>query len=257
MSSTVLNEWQYNPPESVVVGCGSYSAALASILGTVPLPFDELHAGPEPDTDGSYECLLENLKHVLLVVSNEMAAAETLRCHQSLWRWVEKLSSAGCQHDLAFLFVLLENTSEQYEHALAIGLSVPAIHPPTTGHAVWRRSGSLPELLDLVAATQSMDLLQLTARRAVDIKRLALARLQSAVGRDDLNDLQGAVQAVFQTFRGNEYEFDLFCRPPSHRNGNLLRRWLTVAVTGTVTQDWWTTGKSQLTSWLDERLLSP
>lgn len=252
MSFSIQDEWGYAPPESLVAGVGCYSAALAFTLGTVAIPFDRLHAGPESNSGGGFPRVLEDLKHAFLVVPEHMSATDVLRCHQSIWNWIEKLTSAGDQHELAFLFVLPNNVSKGYEEALAVGLSVPAIDPGATGHAIWRRSGGLLELLDLINATRPMDLLPLMARRTADSKRLALTRLRVAATHDDPTAIGDAVLAVCDAFYAGEYHLDLFCRPPSHRHGNLLRAWLNAGVTGPVTPDWYITGKNQLAAWLVE-----
>ncbi len=252
MLSPIPDEWQYVPPASLVAGGGSYAVALASILGTMAIAFDGLHAGPAPNASGGYPLVLQNLKQAFLVVPEDMSAADALRCHQSIWDWVGKLSSAGDQHELAFVFILPGNASKGYEEALAIGLSVPAIDPVATGHAVWPRSGALSGLLDLVTTMLSMDLLPLKARRAVDGKRLALKRLRVAVTQNDPMAIQATAHAVLNAFQAAEYNLDLFCRPPSHRHGNLLRGWLNALVTGHVTQDWCDTGRDQLAAWLVE-----
>jgi len=250
MQSPIPNEWQLVPPESVVVGAGPYTAALASILGTVGIPFDRFHAGPVPNAGGGYPRVLDSVRQALLVAPEDMAPGETLRCHQAVWGWIEKLSSAGDQHELRFLFILPGSVSAEYEEALAVGLCVPEIDPATTGHAVWRRSGGLFELLELIAATRPTDLVRLKARRSADRKRLALANLRVAVMDDDVAAICAAVRAVMDAFKGKEYHLDLFCRPPSHRHGNLLRGWLNAGVTGPVTQHWCTTGRGQLAGWL-------
>jgi len=250
MMSRIPDELRYKSPESLVVGIGAYSAALASIMGSVAMAFDQIHDGPEPDIGGGYPRVLDNLKRVFFVVSDDMSAAEALRCHQAIWNWVEKLSCAGDQHDLVFIFILPATASKEYEDALAVGLCVPEIVPATTGHAVWRSSGTLLGLLDLVTATRPMDLLPLMARRTVDAKRLALARLRVVIMQNDYAVIREAAQAVLDAFHSAEYHLDLFCRPPSHRHGNLLREWLHADVTGPVTHDWCATGRNQIADWL-------
>lgn len=216
------------------------------------IPFDQLHAGPESNLGGGYPRVLENIKQGFLVVSEDMSPADALRCHKSIWNWIGKLSSAGDQHELAFLFVLPENASKEFEDALAVGICVPMIDPAATGHGVWRCSGEFSELLDLVTATHPMDLLPLMARRSADSRRLALTRLRAAAMHDDPTAIGAAVQAVVDAFSAAEHRLDLFCRPPSHRHGNLLRTWLNAGVTGRVTPDWYITGKNQLPAWLVE-----
>lgn len=50
----IPDEWRCAPPESLVAGTGPYTAALGFILGTVDIPFDRLHADPEPNSGDEY-----------------------------------------------------------------------------------------------------------------------------------------------------------------------------------------------------------
>lgn len=235
-----------------MVGDGCYAKALATCLAAGVLRVQELRVGPAARPNGVFPRVFENLKRVCLVLPEDMSAAETLRCHQSLWNWVEKLSSAGDQHDLAFIFILPADVSSQFTDTLAVGLGVDQIDLAATGHGVWRRSGSLSEMLHQMHQIRPMDLLTLRARRAGDAKRHALAELLQAVAQDDLSAASTAARKALAVFSGQEYHLDIFCRPPSHHNGNLLRCWLNTAVTESVTQDWWTTGKKHLIDWLAE-----
>jgi hypothetical protein len=249
--SPIPGEWLHEPPESLVAGNGPFAAALAPILGVVALPFDLLDGGPEPGKGGGYPRVLDNLKRALLVVPEDMSPSEALGCHQSLWHWVEKLSSSGDQHDLAFIFVLPVTAGKEYEGALAVGLCIPSIDPASTGHGVWRQCDALMELLDLAAAIRPMDALSCRARRRSDLKRLALAQLGIAATQGDTMAMREASQVVRDAFRQEEYHLDLFCRPPSHCHGNLLRGWLSAGVTGAVTQNWCDSGTRELADWLD------
>ena len=250
MLSPIPDEWRYESPESLVGGVGAYSSALASIMRTVALPFDRLRGGPMPDIGGGYPRVLDRLKRAFLVVPEDMSPADAVRCYQSLWNWVEKLSSAGDQHDLAFVFVLPVTAGKEYECALVVGLSVPSIDPTTTGHGVWRQSDALKELLELAAAIRPMDALSWRARRRSDQRRVVLSQLRDAVTRGDVKTIDTAAQAVRDAFRQEEYNLDLFCNAPSHQNGNLLRRWLGGGVTGPVTPDWCALGRNHLAAWL-------
>jgi hypothetical protein len=250
MFSRIPDEWRYESPESFVGGVGAYSSALASIMGTVALPFDQMLGGPGPDIGGGYPRVLDRLKRAFLVVPEDMSPADALRCHQSLWNWVEKLSSAGDQHDLAFVFVLPVTAGKEYEGALAVGLCVPSIDPTLTGHGVWRQSDELMELLELAAAIRPMDALSWRSRLRSDQRRLALSQLRVAVTRGDVTAIGGAVQAVRDAFHQEAYHLDLFCNAPSHQNGNLLRRWLSEGVTSPVTQDWCAEGRKNIPTWL-------
>lgn len=243
-------DWQTSPPQSLVVGDGPYTAALATLLGTASIPLALLNAPPEPNERGGYTRVLNELERVFLVVPEDMQPAEALHCHHSLWGLVEKLSSAGDHHDLAFLFILPPDASRSYEEGLAIGLAVPEIDPATTGHAVWRRSGPLSGLLDLVASIQPMDLPPLRARQARDTRHAALARMRAAIAQDSPSVGKEAARAVLDAFLDHEYHLDQFCRPPWHSHGNLLRTWLGASVTSPVTQDWWAASKQHVPEWL-------
>jgi len=250
MSSQIPTEWQYDPPECFVAGDGPYASALASVLGTVPVPLNQLKAGPAPTNSGGFPRVFENLKWVFLVVPEAMSASEALQCHQEVWEWVEKLSSEGGQHELAFLFVLPSGASQSFEETLAVGLIVPEIDPVKSGHAIWRRSGSLSELLDLASRTHPLDVVPLRGRRASDSRHIALAKLRDAAGQNDPTPGREAAMAVLAAFRGQEYHLDLFCRRPYHQNGNLLRGWLNAAVTATVTPERWADQRGKIVGWL-------
>lgn len=250
MSSGIPGSWLTDPPETLVTGDGAYADALAFVLGTAALKRETVAAGPQPNAVGSFPRVLDELRRVLLVVSESMSAAEALQLHEALWRWVGKLASAGEQHDLAFIFILPADAPPSFDAALAVGLALSKINPATTGHAVWRRSGGLQELLDVIGHTRPMDLVALRSRRAADSRHTALAELQAAASSNDASAASAAVRNVRAAFSGREYDLDLFCRPPSHQHGNLLRKWLDAAVTSRVTPDWWATGREQLAGWL-------
>ncbi len=250
MTVAIPVEWKCNLPESLVVGDGPYAAVLASITESAILPSEHLHAGPAPDGEGGYPLVLDSLRRALLVVSDDMSAAEALRCHSSLWRWVEDLSSAGDQHDLAVVFVMPATAGREYEDALAVGLYVPAIDPKTTGHGVWRQTDTLMALIELAAAIRPMDALSLRGRRCCDAKRLALAQLRIAAEQGDGTAISAAAKSVQESFCDAEYHLDLFCNAPSHQNANLLRRWLSAGVTSAVTQDWCAEGQRNIPTWL-------
>jgi hypothetical protein len=239
-----------NPPETLVVGDGCYAKVLAACLEAGVLSLQELSADSSVCFDNGFPRVLENLKRAILVVSNSMAPADALRCHGSVWNWVERLSSAGDQHDLEFLFILPSEDFSHYEDALALGLGVDRIDPATTCHAVWRRSGSLAELLVVLSKIQPTDLLVLRARQRSDIKRRALKKLHQSLVQDDPLVTGTAAREALAVFAGQEYNFDIFCRPPSHENGNLLRRWLNVGVTNPVTPEWQAEGRKHLAEWL-------
>lgn len=252
MYSPIPNRWRCDPPESLVAGDGPYAVALALVVGAEAIRLEDLRAGPEPNDAGGYPQVFENLTRAFLVVPESMSAAEVLRCHQAVWEWFIKLAPGGDQHELAFVFILPPDASKGLEDALAAGLGIARIVTATTGHAVWRRSGSLLELLDLLASIRPMDLLLLRARRTADIKHAAIAKLLAAAAKADSIAIREAARKVWDAFSGREYLLDVFCRPPSHRNGNLLRSWLKKTVTETATQEGWLEERKQLAAWLEQ-----
>lgn len=257
MSSNTPDEWLTSPPESLVVGDEPYAAALGAVLGTEAVHWDHLQLGPQADQDGRYPQVLQNLLRVLLVVPGSISTAQALRSHELIWRWVAKLAPDGDQHELAFLFVLPPNTSNGFEDALAAGLSLVRIVPATTGHAVWRRSASIQELIETLKSIHPMDLLPLKARRAADVKHSALAKLREATAQREFWAAREAAREVLAAFSGREYLLDVFCAPPSHQNGNLLRGWLRKAVTEAVSPGTWLTQRQQVAALLDRELASP
>ena len=250
MNCGIPDSWITNPPETLLAGDGAYAEALSFVLGTVALNREMTAALPQPNAAGRFPRVFDDLKRVLLVVSERMSAAEALQLHEGVWQWVGKLASAGEHHDLAFIFILPADAPPSFDSALAVGLALSKIDPLTTGHAVWRRSGGLQELLDVMGETHPLDFVVLRARRAADSRHTALAELQAAVSSNDASAASAAVRNVRIAFSGREYDLDLFCRPPSHQRGNLLRKWLDSAVTSPVTPDWWATGREQLAEWL-------
>lgn len=243
-------EWLNDPPESLVVGEGPYAKALAMILDAASLGLDDIGAGPDANEDGGYPRVLESLRRVLLVVPASMSPGDALRGHESVWNWVGKLTSLGDQHEIAFVFVIPSQAPESYERSLALGLGLPSIEPPNAGCAVWRQSGSLCDLVSLLAQIVPADLLPLRARRAADARHAALSSLKEAALAGNPNTACRAAERVLALFRGREHDLDIFCRPPCHRHGNLLRAWLANAVTGSVTPDWWEANGRDVVKWL-------
>ena len=144
---------------------------MAIVLGKEGISLRQLKSGPEADDGGRFPQVMESLARAILVVSEGMSAGEAIQCHRAAWDWVEELSSGRDQHELAFLFILPEDSSQEFEDALAVGLGVPRIDPASTGHAVWRRTGSLSELLDVLTGIRPMDLLPLRARRGWELDK--------------------------------------------------------------------------------------
>lgn len=246
MSFQVPLEWQYDPPVCFVVGEKPYGAALATVVGTVAVSFDQLAAGPAESVSGGFPRVFQNLKWAFLVVPDATPPFDALQAHQRIWEWVKRLSPSGEQHELAFVFILPAGASSCYEEDLAVGLIVSECNLVRSGHGIWRRSGSLNDLVDLARRTHPSDLVSLRGRRASDSKHVAVARLRSAARATDPTRGREATMAVLVAFRDQEYLLDLFCRPPSHQNGKRLRTILNAAVTNPVTLEWWVDARSKI-----------
>ena len=106
MPSPIPDNWGANPPHALAVGDGPYTTVLAACFGAAAFPAASLKAGAQLNARGGHTRLLEDLERVFLVVPEDMQPAEALHCHRLVWNLVEQFSSAGEQHDLAFLFVL-------------------------------------------------------------------------------------------------------------------------------------------------------
>jgi hypothetical protein len=244
--------WLASPPQSLVVGEGPYAQALGRIVGSAVIIPNQILGGPAPNEAGGYPLVLGTLARVFLVAGPSQTAADLLRVHDALWRWLDKLSPHGDQHELAILFIL-PPTGDGISKALAAGLGLERFEPDVPGHSLALMDESLEGLLAKAAAIVPQDLPPLRARRAADARHSALIALRQAVSDEAL--LTAAIR-VNEVFRGQEYLLDLFCRPPSHRHGNLLRSWLNGLVTGQVTpQDEGSSGGNP-SDWLDEARFS-
>lgn len=250
MPFPIPTDWQYDSPEAFVVGDGSYAKALAFVFGAVCLSIETLKTGAESFEVNGCPLVLKNLKRVFIAVSSSMPASDVLVCHRMAWTWVEKLSPLGDQHDLVFVFVLPPVVSAHYEADLALGLGIQDIDPKAMGLAFWRSSGSLCELLEVLGQIRPTDLPPLLARQTADARYVALAHLGVAVRSDNLESVRRAAQNVLSVFLEHEYQLDLFCTSPCHRNGNSLRQWLHGIVTDSVTPELLETGRKCFADWL-------
>lgn len=195
-----------------------------------------LEGGPERNEGGGFSRVLDHLETVFLVIPYDIAPAEALWHHHWVWDWIEKLTLGKEFHEVAVIFVLGAEVPTSFDHALATSLAVVAVDPAICGHAIWRSSGELPDLIKLTRQSIRKDLQALRCRRAADVRGKSLRALAAAV-RSDADDKvwSAVVSAVADAFRKTENDLDLFCFPPCHRNGNLLREWLHSAVTEPVT----------------------
>jgi hypothetical protein len=247
MTAKIYEEWLSDPPRTIVVGKRAYASSLAFVLGAPLINASVLFAEPEVSDEGGFPLVLRELERVVFVSDTNETAADLLRWHEAGWRWIEKLSPDGEQHEVSILFVLPNGGDRNLPDALALGLGLEKIDPTTPGHGIARMGDSLGTLCATLAAIHPSDLPPLRARKAGDIRHAALRSLQNA---NTPENLTAAAQSVAECFHGHEYHLDLFCQQPSHRNGNQLRQWLREVVTGGVAPDKLEDIKSNLANWL-------
>lgn len=226
--------WSLNPPSILIVGDGSYAHALTHTLDGEGIETVDLLAGPVEPQDSGLPQVLRDLERVILVAGATQSAADLLHCYDAVWRWIEKLSPAGDQHEASILFVVPDPSSSTFKDAIAIDLGLESIDPSTCGHGVAHISDSLDTIIDILLKIHPMDLPPLRARRKANVRHSALQALRST---QPGTEVKLAAERVFAAFSGCEYHLDLFCRQPAHRNGNRLRSLLSEIVTDRVTLD--------------------
>jgi hypothetical protein len=234
MSAPIPHEWFLNPVHTIVVGDGPFAAALAFVLGGARLDGDTLLAGPQPMSTG-FPRVLSGLQRVIQVVGGGQSAADALHWHDAAWAWVEKLSSQGADHEQGFLFVVPRDAGAALEDSLATGLAVGDLDFAAHGYAMCRAGIRMAELVELLRQIGTSDLVRLRNRRAADGRRRVLTKLMEAERSNDASVLANAASEVTAAFDGKEHDLDLFCRAPSHANGNRLRSLLKRLVTAGVT----------------------
>jgi hypothetical protein len=165
-----------------------------------------------------------------------------------VWWWIEKLSPEGEQHEVTILFVLPTSSADVLAESLAVGLGLEKLDPES-GHGIARIGDPLESLCQALSAIRPCDLPPLRARRAGNVRHRAIRQL---IGAGSPDYLAQSARDVAECFRGQEYHLDLFCKPPSHRNGNQFRQWLRHAVAEGVTRDDLAKAKADLAKWLIE-----
>lgn len=242
----VPEAWLYSPPTSLAVGDGVYARALASVLGCDLCSPANLLAKPAEISGRAYPQVLGSLERVFLVAGSANGAAELLQWHKGLWEWVMRLSRNGDQQDLAMIFILPAAADATLVQSLLTGLALNGPEPHLHGHVIVHMEGGLQSLISSIGKIRPMDLVALDARRRADVRHTAIGRLLAALSKSDYRADQEAIRAVAAAFKGAEYQLDLFCRAPAHRNGNALRQWLAASVTGQVTPEQWRDQRSAI-----------
>lgn len=246
ITSAIPKSWLSEPPEVLVIGDGAYSGALSLVLGAGGIGPTEFLAGPGEPGDTGYPQVLRGLERAIIVAGAAQSASDILRCHAALWRWIEKLSPDGEQHEVAILFVLPPSSGDTMAESLAVGLGLEKFDAES-GNGIARMGDSLESLCQALWAIRRCDLPPLRARQAGNIRHKAIRQLAVANDREELNQ---AARNVAACFAGEEYHLDMFCRPPSHRNGNHFRQWLRDAVTAGVTPESLKLIKTNLAEWI-------
>ncbi len=245
-SSSIPVSWLSHPPQTLVVGEGPYARALRLVLGAAIIGADDLSVGIREPEEGGSPLVLRDLERVLIVAAASQSAADLVSCHDALWRWIKELSPAGEQHEGAILFALPHSSGNAFAESLAVGLGIEKLEPEE-GLAVARMGDSLESLCRVLSAIRPCDLPPLRARQAGNARHTAIRQLIEAATVEDLDQ---AARNAAECFSGQEYHFDLFCRPPSHRNGNQLRQWLRTSVTAGVTPESAETARNNLAEWI-------
>jgi hypothetical protein len=244
--SSIPEPWLSDPPTTLVIGDGPYAQALALVYRSAMIGTGALLGNDQEAQEGGLPLVLRDLSRVLILSGPTQSTADILGCHAALWRWIEKLSPEGDQHEVAILFVLPQTSGNALEEAISLGLGFENLDP-TSGHGIARMGDSLGSLCRALSAIRPCDLPPLRTRQAGNIRHKAIRQLIDA---NCAEDLAKAAEVVTNAFKGQEYHLDLFCRPPSHRNGNQLRQWLQEAVTDGVTPDSSKAARFKLAEWL-------
>lgn len=234
-------------PRDLVIGDGSLSGALAIVIGGVRVEPESLLEGLHTPEEQSAPLVLRRLERVILVCGEGNSSADLLNWHEAIWRWIECLSPEREQHEISVLFILPDATNASIADGVATGIGLQTIDSATPGHGIARMSDSLHSLCAALAAIQPMDLPPIQARKKADVRHSALLELRTAKTPEEA---RVSAQQVAVAFQGHEHLLDLFCRPPSHRNGNQLRQWLSEAVTKGVTPEALGAERTNLASWL-------
>jgi len=237
MSAPVPIEWRIDPPEILVLGEGSFSSALAQIFKAEQFAYDEFHSGPAPDEKGGFPRVLNDLKSVWIIESQQKKGGGLMQAHDAVWSWVEALSRNGKEHPLAFTFVHCGSSATATTESLdlALGLSDPG--RSELGYTFVSMDKPLSELLACTANVTPQDHVCLENRLGNDRRHVAIQRLTLTASKDEPNstELGGAAAEITEIFQDAEYLLDNFCREPAHPNGNRLRGLISQIVTKGVT----------------------
>jgi len=235
--------WLFDPPKILVLGEGAYSHALSRVLKAGHLGFDALGISLRlPDTSPT-PLVWNDLRLVFLIGDPGRSAGDLLAFSRRLWNLVQTLTTEEEEHRLAMVFVL-PRANDTMESALVRGLALGESDPARCGIGIARMGDSLAEILALASRVDPKDFVAVRNRLAADSRRRALLQLRDSLSVeanacDSTDSIQSAAAAVAEQFRGCEYDLDLYCHPPRHPNGNVLRQWLNRAVTGMVTPMEW------------------
>jgi len=235
--------WLFDPPKILVLGEGAYSHALSRVLKAGHLGFDALGISRLFPDSSPTPLVWNDLRLVYLIGDPSRSAGDLLVAYRSLWDHVQYLTDEQEEHRIAVVFIL-PRTNGVTKASLVRGLGLEEIDPARSGIGIARMGDSLAEILALASRVEPKDFVATRNRLAADSRRRALRHLRDTLS-DEANasasadSIPIAAAAVAEQFRGCEYDFDLFCRPPRHPNGNTLRQWLSRAVTGVVTPLEW------------------
>lgn len=236
----MLNQWLRKPPHGLVVGAGAYTRALALILRYDRITLEEFKAFLPPSPGSGLPLVLTELQRVLLVADAQPSAGDVVRGVDQVWLWIAQLSRLGPDHEVAFLLIGPPGNQDGFREALAVGLALSPDDMLGQGYGFARMGDSLENLMGVLASVCPSDHVCLTNRRARDNRRASMRNLAESVRVGEITQVVQAAAIATAAFAGQMHLLDLFCRAPSHANGNSLRSRLHTLVTGGVTpQEEW------------------
>lgn len=243
MDHKLDENWIHRPPGMLVIGSGTYAGALGQTLGIRSTAPEQFRSSDSDHPHSSDLLVFHRLRLVFLIAGPRDSAGDLVALHRGLWEWVVRLTADQEEHRLRLVFIL-PPPFDRLASSLASGLAFPSLEAAGKACSIIAMGLPLTDLLTTAAATPMTDFVAVQGRFRADLRRNTLRRLADLVLRIDTGSevveaIRDAAVTVMEVFRNQEYDLDLFCCSPRHRNGNLLRQWLGHAVTGMVTPlDW-------------------
>ncbi|MEM6915237.1 MAG: hypothetical protein AAF491_01630 [Verrucomicrobiota bacterium] len=252
-STPLPSSWLVSPPDILVIGSGVYTSTLAHVLGTELTASIGFKNSPAPLTGGTFPQVLTELRCAFLVASQSDSVADLVSYYEGLWRWLDRLSEDGEDHQISTIFVFPSESNEAIVDSLTLGLGLRTLTPDSGVGVAFMQDG-LKELLTTTSKIIPQDEVSFRRRLQTDQRRQVLGKLAETLrGRQDHQEIMSSAEEVLKVFAGREHDLDLFCRQPQHSNGNLLRNLMHELVTGKVTPK----GQETIPSLLIDSITAP